>query len=456
MRQFIQRLMITSLLVSGGLFTRTNEIRAAEQDWPQWRGPIGTGFAPESDPPVEWSETKNVRWKVALPGKGHSTPIVTGDHIFLTTAIPYGELLPPKYSTAPGTHDGEPVTQRHEFVVLAIDRRDGKVVWQKSVHKKLPHEGGHYTGSLASNSAVTDGTHVFAYFGSHGLYCLDLQGEVKWQKPFGEMQTKHGHGESSSPVLYGNNVFINWDHDGPCFVAAFDKQTGNQVWRADRDEETSWSSPIMIENDGRAMLIVAGTNRVRAYDPATGSVIWECGGLSSNIVATPVAGDGMLFAGSSYEKKSLLAIRLDGSKGDITGTDRIAWSRSRGTPYVPSPLLYGDSLYFLSHYQGILSRVDSVTGVDKPGAIRLGNVGNIYASPVAGGGRVYVTDLDGKTIVVSHDDQPKVLSLNTLDDEFAASAAIVGRELFLRGKNHLYCIAEDTARDRSTTDAVQP
>ncbi len=450
MRQFMQRLMITSLFVSGGLFTRTNEIRAAEQDWPQWRGPIGTGFAPESDPPVEWSETKNVRWKVALPGKGHSTPIVTGDHIFLTTAIPYGELLPPKYSTAPGTHDGEPVTQRHEFVVLAIDRRDGKVVWQKSVHKKLPHEGGHYTGSLATNSAVTDGTHVFAYFGSHGLYCLDLQGEVKWQKPFGEMQTKHGHGESSSPVLDGNSVFINWDHDGPCFVAAFDKQTGNQVWKADRDEETSWSSPIMIENDGRAMLIVAGTNRVRAYDPATGSVIWECGGLSSNIVATPVAGDGMLFAGSSYEKKSLLAIRLDGSKGDITGTDRIAWSRSRGTPYVPSPLLYGDSLYFLSHYQGILSRVDTVTGVDKPGAIRLGNVGNIYASPVAGGGRVYVTDLDGKTIVVSHDDQPKVLSLNTLDDEFAASAAIVGRELFLRGKKHLYCIAEDTTVPAAT------
>ena len=450
MRRFIRNLVIFSLLVSGSFPVGIAVAPAAELAWPQWRGPLGTGFAPESDPPVEWSETKNVRWKVALPGKGHSTPIVSGDRIFLTTAIPVGELLPPKYSTAPGTHDGEPVTQRHEFVVLAIDRRDGKVVWQKSVHKKLPHEGGHYTGSLASNSAVTDGTHVFAYFGSHGLYCLDLQGEVIWQKPFGEMQTKHGHGESSSPVLYGDNIFINWDHDGPCFVAAFDKRTGNQVWKSDRDEETSWSSPIMIENDGRAMLIVAGTNRVRAYDPATGSVIWECGGLSSNIVATPVAGDGMLFAGSSYEKKAFLAIRLDGSKGDITGTDRVAWSRSRGTPYVPSPLLYGDSLYFLSHYQGILSRVDTVTGVDKPGTIRLGNVGNIYASPVAGGGRVYVTDLDGKTIVVSHDDDPEVLALNTLDDEFAASAAIVGRELFLRGKKYFYCIAEDAAASAAT------
>ena len=151
----------------------------------------------------------------------------------------------------------------------------------------------------------------------------------------------------------------------------------------------------------------------------------------------------MLFAGSSYEKRAFLAIRLDGAKGDITGTDRVAWTRSRGTPYVPSPLLFGDSLYFLTHYQGILSRVDAVTGVDKPGAIRLGGMGNIYASPVAGGGRVYVTDLDGKTIVISHDDEPKILAINRLDDEFAASVAIVGRELFLRGKKHLYCLAKD-------------
>jgi outer membrane protein assembly factor BamB len=416
---------------------------AAEADWPQWRGPLGTGAAPNADPPVEWSEAKNIRWKVALPGKGHSTPIIWGDRIFVTTAVPYGEELPPRHSRAPGTHDGVPVTHRHEFVVLAVNRHDGKVLWQKAVHQKLPHEGGHYTGSLASNSAVTDGEHVFAFFGSHGLYCLDMNGEVKWRQQLGEMQTKHGHGESASPVLHGDLLFVNWDHDGPCFVAAFDKRTGQQRWKVDRDEETSWSSPIIIENDNQPLLIVAGTNRVRAYDPATGKVIWECGGLSSNIVATPVAGDGMLFAGSSYEKRAFLAIRLDGAKGDITGSDRIAWTRNRGTPYVPSPLLYEDSLYFLTHYQGILSRVEAATGLDKPGAIRLGRMGNIYASPVAGGGRVYVTDLDGKTIVVSHDDRPKVLAVNILDEEFAASAAIVGRELFLRGKTHLYCIADD-------------
>ncbi len=459
MRPCIQYLFLASVLVSGGILDEFSKARAGEHDWTQWRGPLGTGFAPESDPPVEWSESKNVKWKVALPGKGHSTPIVLGDRIFLTTAIPVGEQLPPKFSTAPGTHDGVPVTQQHEFVVLAISRRDGAILWQKTVHRKVPHEGGHYTASLASNSVVTDGKHIFAHFGSHGLYCLDLDGELIWQKAFGEMQTKHGHGESSSPVLHGNTIFINWDHDGPCFVAAFDKRTGEQVWKIDRDEETSWSSPVVVEHEGRAMLIVAGTNRVRAYDPATGSVIWECGGLSSNIVATPVAGDGMLFTGSSYEKKAFLAIRLDGSKGDITGSDRVAWTRSRGTPYVPSPLLYGDSIYFLAHYQGVLSRVDTVTGVDKPGPIRLGNVGDIYASPVAGGGRIYVTGIAGNTIVVSHDDAPEVLALNSLDDEFAASAAIVGKELFLRGTKHLYCITADiahTSPKRSTTGAVQP
>lgn len=438
--------LILLVLFCGSLLSAVVQAQQTEENWPQWRGPFGTGAAPNADPPIEWSEEQNIRWKVALPGKGHSTPIVWGDRIFLTTAVPYGETLPPKHSTAPGTHDGVPVTQRHEFVVLAVDRRDGYVLWQKTVHKKLPHEGGHYTASLASNSAVTDGEHVYAFFGSHGLYCLDMHGEVKWEKQFSEMQTKHGHGESACPVLYCDSLFINWDQDGPCFVEAVDKRTGQRRWKVDREEEeTSWSSPIVVENDGRPLLIVAGTNRVRAYDPATGDVIWECGGLSSNIVATPVASDGMVFLGSSYEKKAFLAIRLDQAKGDITGTDCVAWTRSRGTPYVPSPLLYGDVIYFLTHYQGILSRVEAVTGVDKPGPIRLGRMGNIYASPVAGGGRIYVTDLEGQTIVVSHDDQPNVLAVNQLDDEFAASAAIVGRELFLRGKTHLYCIAEDVA-----------
>jgi outer membrane protein assembly factor BamB len=413
------------------------------QNWPQWRGPRATGAAIEANPPVVWSADKNLRWKSTLPGKGHSTPIVWDDRIFLTTAVPYGEALAPRYSTAPGTHDGLPVTHRHRFAVLAVSRRDGRILWQRTVHEKLPHEGGHYTGSLASNSPVTDGQHVFAFFGSHGLHCLSVDGELKWSKEFGLMQTKHGHGESASPVLHGDTLVVNWDHDGQSFVVALDKRTGQQRWKVDRDEETSWASPIVYEHAGQPQLIVSGTHRVRGYDLATGRVIWECGGMASNIVASPVAGDGMVFAGSSYEKRALLAIRLAGAEGDITGGGNVAWNRFRGTPYVPSPLLHGDALYFLTHYQGILSRVDAKTGQDRPGAMRLDGLGNIYASPVAAANRVYVTDLEGTTLVLSHDDVPRVLALNRLNDTISASAAIAGNELFLRGQKYLYCLAEE-------------
>jgi len=411
--------------------------------WPQWRGPLATGVAPDADPPLEWSEDENVRWKTALPGAGQSTPIIWGDRIFITRAVPYGDALRPKYSGAPGAHDNVPVTHHHEFVVFAVGRRDGKIIWRKTVRKELPHEGGHYTASLATNSAVTDGKHLFAYFGSRGLYCLDFDGKLQWKIDLGDMKTKHGHGEGSSPVLYGDTLVVNWDHEGQSFVIALDKHTGRERWKVSRREVTSWATPIVVEHDGKPQLIISGTDRVRGYDLTTGRVIWECGGMSANIIASPVSADGMVFAGSSYDKRALLAIRLDGAKGDITDTDQVAWSRFRGTPYVPSPLLYDGSLYFLTHYQGILSRVDAKTGEDRPGAFRLRGIGNVYASPVGAADRVYITDLDGATLVISHGDIPRALALNHLDDSFSASAAIVGRELFLHGSRNLYCIAAE-------------
>ncbi len=411
--------------------------------WPQWRGPLGTGVAPRAEPPVEWSETKNIRWKVALPGKGHSTPIVWGDRVFVTTAVPYGDKLEPKYSGRPGEHDNLPVSQHHEFVVLALNRRDGTIVWQNSVGKALPHEGGHYTASLASASPVTDGEQVFAFFGSYGLYCLDMEGKVLWKTDLGDMHSKHGHGEGSSPALYGDTLVVNWDHEEQSFLVAFDKRTGAVRWRVARDEVTSWATPIVVLHNGKPQLIVSGTERVRGYDLATGKVVWECGGLSANIVASPVAADGMVIAGSSYEKRAMLAIRLDGANGDITGTNHVAWTRITGTPYVPSPLLYGDAIYFLRHYQGILSRVNIKTGTDDGGPFRLGALGDIYASPVAAANRIYVTSREGTTLAISHSANPEVLAVSQLNDTFSASAALVGSELFLRGERYLYCIAED-------------
>ncbi|MCI0603687.1 PQQ-like beta-propeller repeat protein [bacterium] len=426
--------------VDGVSPTAEDDRANAAHYWPQWRGPLGIGVAPSADPPLEWSEKKNIRWKVKLPGKGHSTPVIWGDRIFLTAAIPYGDPISPRF-TRPGSHDDLALVTRQRFVVLAVNRRDGKILWQRTVREDTPFEGGHYSGSFASASAVTDGRHVYAFFGSYGLYCLDLEGKLKWQTDLGDMHTLHGHGEGSSPALYSDTLIVNWDHEGSSFVIALDKRTGKQRWKMSRDEITSWSTPLVIEQNGRPQVIISATNRIRGYDLASGRLIWECGGLSHNVIASPVAARGIVYAGSSYEKRAMLAIRLDGAKGDITGTKQIVWSRDRDTPYVPSLLLYNDKLYFLKHYQGILSCLKAKTGDTIYGPVRLPGIYNVYSSPVGAAGRVYITSMEGSTIVLKHGAKPEVLALNVLDDNFNASPALVGNELFLRGEQYLYCIA---------------
>ncbi len=410
--------------------------------WPQWRGPRGTGVAPTAKPPIEWSAEKNIRWKTAIPGRGHSTPIVAGPYVLLTTAQPVGQPLPPKMSNRPGEHDNLPVTSKHQFAVMAIDRASGRIVWNTPVHEAVPIEAGHYTASLASASPVTDGELLFAHFGSHGLYCLTMQGEIVWKKHLGQMHSKHGHGEGASPALSGNMLVINWDHEEKSFLVALDKRTGDTLWRKDREEDTSWSSPIIVEHEGAAQVIVCGTNRVRGYELATGKVLWECGGMSSNIVATPVYDNGILYVGSSYEKKVLMAIDLRNARGDLTLSKHLLWSRTRGTPYVPSMLLYGETLYFLTHYQNVLTRIHGPTGKETPGTIRLGSLGNIYASPVASAGNVYITDLSGTTEVITHTDIPRTIAVNRLDEPVSASLAIVDDCILIRGEQHLFCIAE--------------
>jgi outer membrane protein assembly factor BamB len=420
-------------------YTDTNAARF----WPQWRGPLGTGVAPHANPPVEWSEAKNVRWKIALPGKGHSTPIVWGHRVFITTAAPYGEALPAKYSGAPGGHDEAPITHRQKFMLLAVDRRDGKILWDRTLREELPHQGGHHTASLASGSPVTDGEHVFAFFGSWGLHCVDLNGELRWQTDLGQLNILHGHGEGSSPALYGDALIVNWDHEGDSFVVAFDKRTGKQRWKTARGRGSSWTTPIVVESGGNAQVIVSGSQRVYAYDLATGKVLWHCGGLSiENVVSSPVAGHGMVFAGSTYDQPGMLAIRLEGAAGDITGTKQVVWHRRQGASYVPSPLLYGEALYFHYHYQGMLTRVNARTGEEQPGAIRLPGIYNVYASPVAAAGHVYVTARDGVVAVLKDGPSPGVIAQNRLDDRFSASPALAGSQLFLRGERFLFCIAE--------------
>ena len=433
-----------SLLVAIGLTVVTagvlGQVVNPLAQWGQWRGPLSTGAAPKADPPVEWSETKNIRWKTELPGLGHSSPVVWGSLVFVTTA----EITGPKKLftgvTPDGAHNNLNPLFDHQFAVMAIDRQSGAVVWRRTIVTRQPHESTHETATWASNSPVTDGEHVLSFFGSNGLHCLDIGGRLLWSRDFGDMQVKHGHGEGASPLLHGETVVVNWDHEGASFIVALAKRTGEELWRQPRDEVTSWATPIVVTHDGQAQVVVSGTRRVRGYDLKTGAVIWEAGGLPGNIVASPVGADGMVFAAGSYEKQTLLAIRLAGAKGELAGTEQIAWQKNRSTPYVPSPLLYDGWLYYLRHYQGVLSRVNAKTGDEPRGPFRLGSVFNIYSSPVAAAGRIYVTDRNGKTLVMSNDAEPKAMTLNKLDDRFSASAALVGAAIFLRGEKFLYCI----------------
>ena len=417
------------------------------RNWPQWRGPLANGVAPQANPPLQWSETNNLRWKIPLPGKGHSSPIVFGDRVFVTAAVPIGEAQKPVYDSAPGVHDSVPVTQRHQFVVFALSRRDGSIAWKKVLREEWPHEGGHTTGSLASNSPVTDGEHLFVFFGSRGLYCLDLAGEVKWSKDLGRMQTLHAHGEGSSPVVSGDTLIVCWDHEGESFLYAFDKRTGKERWKVARDEKTSWSTPLVIEHEGKPQIIVSATKRVRGYDLTTGTQLWECAGLTDNVVSSPVHSHGVVIAGNSYYQQAMLAIRLAGAKGDLTGTDRVAWKLNRMTPYVSSPLLYDDTLYFLRHNQNILSRLEPATGKPLGEPLRLDGIRDfIFASPVGAAGRLYITGRDGTTVVLRHDRENATLAVNHLEDSFSASPALVDREFYLRGEHFLYCLAEPAPR----------
>ena len=410
--------------------------------WAQWRGPMADGVAPAADPPVEWSETKNVRWKIPLPGKGHSSPIVAGDRVCLLAAVPSGEAQAPVFDSAPGVHDSVPVTHRHRFVAMAMARKDGRILWQKTVREEWPHEGGHTTGSLVSASPVTDGERLYAFFGSRGLYCLDLDGSVLWEKDLGRMRTLHAHGEGSSPVLHGDTLIVNWDHEGGSSIRAFDKRTGKEFWTVPRDEKTSWSTPLVVDVEGRTQVVVGATRRVRGYDLATGAEIWQCAGLTDNVVASPVHWRGILIAGNSYYQQSMVAVRLAGAKGDVTGTTNVAWKLGRLTPYVSSPLLYGDTLYHLRHNQNVLVRLDPETGQLRGQPLRLEGINDfIFASPVGAAGRIYVTGRDGATVVLQHDRENAMLAVNRLDDSFSASAALVDGELYLRGERSLYCIA---------------
>ena len=422
------------------------EPATADRFWPQWRGPLGTGVAPHAQPPVEWSESTNVRWKVEIPGRGSSTPVIWDDRLFVLTAVPTGEEVVSRDGFFTRIRrrimGGVGATAVQRFLILAIDRRDGRVIWERLAQEKLPHEGTHQTGTWASPSAVTDGEVVCAFFGSPGLYCYDLDGRPLWETELGDMRIRLGFGEGASPTLYRDLLIVLWDHEGESFIVAFDKRTGRERWRTPRDEMTSWTSPLVVELEEGAQVVTSATGAVRGYDVDTGRLLWHDEGVTLNAIPSPVAADGVVFVTSGYRGNRLAAIDLSAASGDVRGSAAVIWSVDRDTPYVPSPLLHDGLLYVLKGNSGVLTSFDARTGARRYGPERLSGIRNVYASPVAAAGRLYVTSRDGTTVVLRVGPTFEVLAVNTLDDGFDASPAIVGGELYLRGQQYLYCIAE--------------
>jgi outer membrane protein assembly factor BamB len=306
----------------------------------------------------------------------------------------------------------------------------------------LPHEGVRPgEGTFASSSPATDGKHIFADFGSRGIYCYDFDGKLEWQKDLGKMHIKMAFGEGSSPALSGNSLVVNWDHEDSSFIVALNKENGAELWRDVRQEQTSWASPLIVKYDGKTQVVTDASKKIRSYDLDSGKEIWECGGLTANVIPCPVADANTVYAMSGFRGNALLAIRL-GRTGDLTGTDAIAWQHDKGTPYVPSPLLYGNHLYFFSGNNGMISCFDTKTGKALIDMERLEDLKNVYASPVGANRRVYLVGRNGATVVIKDSDKLEILATNKLSESFDASPAIAGDELFLRGHEYLYCIAQ--------------
>jgi outer membrane protein assembly factor BamB len=418
----------------------------ALDNWHQWRGPLATGFAPHGDPPLRWDGRANVKWKAAVPGRGSATPIVWRDRVFVLTAVDTGRKaapadLPPK-PEARFQKRTEPPDTYHQFLVLCYDRATGKLLWRQVAAEQVPHEGRHPTHSYAAGSPMTDGRRLLVPFGSRGLYCYDLDGKLLWQRDFGRMNTRLGWGEGATPVLHGDAVVVNWDQEADSFVAVLDARTGATRWKKGRDEVTSWATPLVVEHQGTTQAVVSATNRVRSYDLATGEVLWECGGQTANVIPSPVAKGGVAYCVSGYRGAAAVAVPLD-ARGDLTGTDKVLWRFDRGTPYVPSPLLMGERLYFTQRNEGVLTSLDLGTGKPVIDRARLPGADSLYASPVGAKGRIYVAARDGTCLVLKEGDRLEVLATNALGEGVDASPAIVGKQLFLRGERHLYCIEED-------------
>jgi outer membrane protein assembly factor BamB len=419
---------------------------SGEANWPQFRG-SSSGVIEEGILPSTWSVTENVAWAVEIPGRGWSSPIVWGGRIFVTSAVSEGDAEMPKKGLYLGGNRDNASDKTHRWMVYCIDFNSGKILWEQVTHTGVPRHPLHIKNTYASETPVTDGQRIYAYFGNVGLFCYDLDGKPLWSKEFDTLKTSNNWGTAASPLLHEDKLFILNDNDEQSFLVAMDNETGKQIWRVDRDEKSNWATPYIWENELRTELITSGKGKIRSYS-LDGQLLWELGGMSSIVIPTPLAKHGLLYVTSGYvgdKKRPVFAIR-PGAQGDITLSDNetnnqyIAWCQKQGGPYDPSPIAYGDYLYVL-YDRGFLSCYEARTGNEIYSRQQIAAGATAFtSSPWANNGKIFCLSEDGDTFVIQAGPEFKVLGRNTLNEMCMATPAAVRGSLIIRTLTKLYRI----------------
>ena len=436
----------------------------AGDSWPQFRGPDARGVSFDGGLPSEWSATKNVAWVLPVPGRSWSSPIVHQGAVFVTTAVNEGEDHDPKKGLYFGGNRPKPIPHVHRWKLLKVDAQSGEVVWERTAHEEKPRTGIHIKNTYASETPVTDGERVYAYFGNVGLFAYDFDGEKIWEKRWETVPTRFGWGTAASPVLHGERVYVLNDNDAQSFLVALDKRRGEEVWRVDRDEPSNWSTPFIWKTDRRFEIVTPGSGKVRSYD-LDGELLWQFDGyrsqaMSGITIATPYAMDGLLYISSGYvgdKHRPLYAIRpnssgeigIDKAKGDksenaekeLPGNDSIAWVQPLAAPYNPTTLGYDGQIYVL-HDRGFLTSFDARTGAEVYGKQRLARSANFTTSPWAYDGKIFCLSEDGDTYVVRAGSDYELLGKNSLGEMCMATPAMADGRLYIRTISKLYCLRE--------------
>jgi len=420
----------------------------AASHWPQFRGPGALGVADHPNLPDRWSTNENVAWRIDVPGRGWSSPIVWGERVFVTAVASEGETELPKKGLYFGGERQQIPRAEHRWLVLCYDLKSGRELWRQEAHRGTPPNQLHLKNTYASETPVTDGERVYAYFGNVGLFCYDLEGKKLWSTNWPPVKTRYGWGHAASPALHEGRLFVVNDNEEKSFAVALDAKTGRQLWRVERDEKSNWATPYVWQNEQRTELVTCGTKRIRSCD-LDGKLLWELGGMSTIVIPTPFSQFGLLYAGSGYvgdKTRPVFAIR-PGASGDIslksgeTTNAFIAWSHPTAAPYNPSPLVYRTEFYVLFDF-GFLACHDARTGRLVYEKQRIRPEGNtaFTASPWAANGKIFALSEDGDTYVFAAGREYKLLHKNSLDEMCMATPAIAGDRLLIRTLTKLYCV----------------